>query len=263
MYLKNKGDDYDLSGNNVVMVDVIPSTISWDSSNVYYTIGDDENTHYTANISTEDAEGGVKLTWTIDSVNGNSILANGQLVTLHVFGTVNTGKVTTITTIKNTAKIENLKKESTAVIKVKPTKEIEFEKYVYKIFDENGNKIYENTSGTLETDQSKIPLVGENYTVVYRTIVKNTSGEVIKKVKLTEKPDNGEQIGLSTKYYDPVSGNVITGTDSVADAAHIRINVYDKDNVYKGTFTTAHIDWWGGGVTITTEDYKKRNIAYE
>lgn len=263
MYLKNKGDDYDLSGNNVVMVDVIPSTIAWDPSNVYYTIGDDEDTHYTANITTENVDGGVKLTWTIDSLNGNTTLANGQTVTLHVFGTVNTGKITTITPIKNTAKIENLKKESTAIIRVKPTKEMEVEKYVYKIFDNNGNKVYENTSGKLETDQSKIPLIGENYTVVYRTNIKNTSGEVINNITLKEKPDDGTQIAPGTKYYDPATGTVITGTDSSADSAHVRINVYDNNNVYKGTFTTAHIDWWNGGVSIRTANYEKRNIAYE
>lgn len=140
---------------------------------------------------------------------------------------------------------------------------MEVEKYVYKIFDNNGNKVYENTSGKLETDQSKIPLIGENYTVVYRTNIKNTSGEVINNITLKEKPDDGTQIAPGTKYYDPATGTVITGTDSSADSAHVRINVYDNNNVYKGTFTTAHIDWWNGGVSIRTANYEKRNIAYE
>lgn len=263
MKLTNDGADYNLTDNNVVMEDIIPSTISWDQSNVYYTIGEDNSTHYTPNITTENVEGGVKLIWNIDSINGNSIFTKGTTITLHVLGTVNIGKVTETTIIKNTAKIPDLKKESTANIKVIPDKDMELEKYVYKIFDENGNLIYENTKGGLETDESKIPLVGENYTVVYRVKVTNESSVPLTEVTLKEQPDNSTQIGLSNKYYDPTTKTVITGSDPDADAAHIRVNVYDNNNTYNGTFTTSHIDWWGGGVTITTKDYNKRNIYYE
>lgn len=249
--LRNHGDEYNLDdiGGSIVVTDEIPQEIEWDLNNVYYVVN---GTRYTANIVRD----GNTLTWTVDSIGSNGkVFPQWGEITLHIPGTINVGDIIEDKTITNTAISRTINKESTAIIIVKAPRDVQLEKYVYKIYDENDNLLYTNTTGG-KVSSIDIP-VRENYTVVYRLKIKNLGTTTVNKLVLTEQAvyPNGvdQQLFINNYYYtniDTSDTNIVQPTD----ANIIFIKQYNSAGGYDGYFTTPVIYWWGN-TPITTEDY--------
>ena len=256
--LNNNGDEYNLNdiGGKIVVTDEIPEEIEWDLSNVYYVV---DNIKYIINIE----RNGNTITWTIENIGSHGkIFPQWGNITLHIPGTINVGNITEDKVITNTAVSRTINKESTAIINVRAPRDIQLEKYVYKIYDENDNLLYTNTTGG-KVNSIDIP-VSENYTVVYRLKIKNVGTTTLEKLELTEQPifpyGIDQQLIINNYYYtniDTSDTNMVQPTN----ADIIFIKQYNSAGEYDGYFTSPVTYWWGN-TTITTEKYKDSYDPY-
>ena len=242
--LKNTGKKYnlaDITGEKIVVTDVIPDGITY-SSGAYYLLPND-STQYTEGITYDEIT--KTITWELDSSIYNEFSSNA-VVNLYIPCTVTQeSSEDQDIIINNKASSTTLNKETNEVpITILKSSGLEIEKYVDKVYDNTNkdNLLYENKTGS-NKEQINIDFQ-EGYLAIYKVKISNSA-----KTDITLDSTNGT-------FTDEIQQ-----LSSINSDGSIIVNVYDSEgNKYGDSVTTYAYDGKSftinlSGRTIKAKDY--------